>query len=354
MEFPYGDRLRARFGAARDPRPLASSPRSNVWAAVLDGGPVVVKQIVGGADARERYAREETALRLAARVTPAVVPRLLGTDPGGRTLVLERLADEGPAPGWTVAYAAGLARLHAATGPADEGALPRWRGPDEEDVRAFLGLAAAFGLAPGPRVADELAGLVERLDRLAGHALLHGDPCPGNDLYVSGEVRFVDLEGASLGDGLVELAYLRIGFPTCWCVTEVTPAVLDRAEAAYRTAWEEATGRPVTGDLVDACAGWLVRGDALVQRAERGSADQLARLPHEDWSWGTVTAWERLAYRLGVIAGLARDHPRLGGLAALAADMRERMAARRSLRPPPLRRPEVGGLGPMAAERTPQ
>ncbi|MGH3375451.1 MAG: hypothetical protein ACRDP6_11980, partial [Actinoallomurus sp.] len=105
MEFPYGERLRASLGPAGDPRPLASSPRSNVWRAELSGSgaQVVVKQIVGEPDAPGRYEREVTAVRLAARA--GVAPRLLGTDAGSHTLVLEYLDDDGPPIDWVVPYA---------------------------------------------------------------------------------------------------------------------------------------------------------------------------------------------------------------------------------------------------------
>ena len=340
MEFPFGERLRAGLGPARHPHPLVSSPRSNVWRAEVGGAQVVVKQIVGGTDAAARYAREVTALELAARVRPPVVPALLGTDPGTLTLVLEHVGDAGPPEDWVVAYASGLARLHASAGPADAGILPRWRGPGADDVRAFLGLAGRLEVPVGPEVAGELAGLVERLAAVPGDALLHGDPCPGNDLYVSGQVRFVDFEQAALGNGLMELAYLRIGFPTCWCVTQVAGPLLDRAEDAYRTAWRAATGTEPAGDLVDACAGWLIRGDALVQRAERETADQFARVTTEDWEWGTVTARERLAHRLGVVARPAGGRGDLAGLRRLAAAMRDRLCDHwPGLGTPPLHRP---------------
>lgn len=123
-------------------------------------------------------------------------------------------------------------------------------------------------MAPGVRA--ELDALVLRLGRAPGNALLHGDPCPGNDLHTTGGVRFIDFEQAAWGSGLMELAYLRIGFPTCWCVTASSEALLHRAEDAYRTAWHAETGAALPVDLTDACAGWLIRGDALVPA--RGAA----------------------------------------------------------------------------------
>lgn len=92
--------------------------------------------------------------------------------------------------------------------------------------------------------------------------LLHGDPCPDNALHTQGGIRFVDFEQAALGDGLVELAYLRIGFPTCWCVTATPVPLLRQAEQAYRAAWRTATGDELRGNLTEACIDWLMRGDA--------------------------------------------------------------------------------------------
>ncbi|MFF2846752.1 phosphotransferase [Streptomyces sp. NPDC058001] len=328
------------MGSPRRCRRLGSSPRSRVWRVELAGGSAVVKQIVGGPGAEDQYAREVAALRLAGRADPPVVPALLGTDPGERVLVLERLDHQRPSGDWMVHYAAALARLHATAGPEDVGVLPRWVGPDGADVDSFLGLAEALGVSVAARAVDELGDLVRRLAEAPGHALLHGDPCPGNDLHTVGGVRFVDFEQASLGNGLMELAYPRIGFPTCWCVTAASAPLLDRAEAAYRTAWRAATGTEVRGDLVDACAGWLVRGDALVERAQRGTVDHLARIPDRDWKWGTVTARQRLVHRLGVVGRMTADRADLSGLGGLSTDMRQRMLARwPMLAPVPSRRP---------------
>ncbi|KRB68908.1 aminoglycoside phosphotransferase [Kitasatospora sp. Root187] len=337
---PFGDGLRTELGSPGRSRRLSSSPRSRVWRVELAGSPAVVKQFVDGPDAEDRYAREVAALRLAARADTPVVPTLLGTDPAERVLVLEHLDHQRPAGDWIVGYAAALARLHATTGPQDVGVLPRWLGPDQADVDSFLRLAEALEVPVAPGVSGELGELVHRLGQAPGHALLHGDPCPGNDLHTADGIRFIDFEQASLGSGLMELAYLRIGFPTCWCVTSASAPLLDRAESAYRTAWRTATGTELHGDLADACAGWLLRGDALVQRAHRGTTDHLARIPDRDWKWGTATARQRLVHRLGVVSRLTADRADLSGLNGLSTDLRQRMLARWPALPPvPSQRP---------------
>lgn len=338
-----GDRLSDELGTPRRVRTLGSSPRSRVWRAELSGAPVVVKQLVDGPEAADRYAREVAALRLASDVDPPVVPTLLGTDPDERVLVMEYLAHHEPPEDWVLDYATALARLHAAgvrSGAGTEGGLPAWSGPTADDVDAFLGLAAKLGIDVADGMRGELEHLVHRSARVSGRALLHGDPCPGNDLHTAAGVRFVDFEQAALGDGLVELAYLRIGFPTCWCSTGVPQRMREAAEDAYRATWRDATGTDVAGELTDACAGWLIRGDALVERAHRGTVDHLAGMVDRDWSWGTATARQRLAYRLGVVSRLTAGDDPLRGLSRLARAMRGRMLARwPDLAPLPAERP---------------
>ncbi|MFG1808929.1 phosphotransferase family protein [Streptomyces sp. NPDC049040] len=339
---PFGDALREVLGPPRRPRRLGSSPRSRVWRVELAAGPAVVKQIVGGPDAEQRYAREVAALRLALRAAAPVVPALLGTDPAERVLVLERVEDRRPGAYWIVDYATALARLHACAGPAVADVLPRWKGPDAADAEAFLRLADRLGSPVPAGAAAELDALVDRLARAPGQALLHGDPCPGNDLHTAGGVRFIDFEQASWGSGLVELAYLRIGFPTCWCVTAAAAPLLERAEQAYAAAWhaETGTGVDLGPGLTDACAGWLIRGDALVERAHRESADHLARLPDRDWQWGTATARQRLAHRLAVVTRMTAASDALPALHTLTAALHGRMLARwPTLRPVPADRP---------------
>jgi len=335
---PRSERLRDELGVPRRVVPLPSSPRSRVWRVELAGAPAVIKQVVGGAGAAERYQREVTALAIAGRVRPPVAPAVLGLDVGARLMVLEYLPHRRPGPEWVLDWARTLGRLHTVTGR--ESALPTWAVPSGRDVDSFLGFARSLRVGVPPGVRAELAALLGRLAPKDPTVLLHGDPCPGNDLHTEGGMRFVDFEQACLGRGAVELAYLRIGFPTCWCVTTVPTGLLAAAEAAYREQSAKASsGEGAPADVADACAGWLVRGDALVEAARRGRSDHLGRLGTHDWRWGTVTARERVAHRLEVLAALGAEHPPLAELARYAAALRTRMLDRWPAlgRPPALR-----------------
>ena len=146
-EVPLGDELRTELGEPRSVERLRSSPRSRVWLVERGNAPVVIKEIVAGSGAADRFERELAALRLAARVNPPVAPRLLATDHDRRVLVLEGLVHQDAASDWIVAYAVALAQLHAATDADDAGLLPRWSGPTQRDVDSFLILTAQLGVS---------------------------------------------------------------------------------------------------------------------------------------------------------------------------------------------------------------
>ena len=303
------------LGTPQRVRGISSSPRSSVWLADFPGIRAVVKQTIGEPDAAERFERECTALRLAGRADPGVAPQVLAIDPERRVVVLERLPiQRRTMPGW-VAYAEGLARLHGVTSDDDVGALPAADTPTSSDVAAFSRFCASFDLeAP----VDELASLPSRL--AGGQDLVHGDPCAGNVVVVDGRARFIDFEHAALGNGLSELAYLRIGFPTCWNLNTVPARSIADAEAAYRALHPEANG-----SIAEHCVGWTIRSDALVERAHRDGTDHFERLLERDWTWGFVGARQRLAYRLHVVANL--DAQEVTATSKLARALRLRMIA---------------------------
>jgi Ser/Thr protein kinase RdoA (MazF antagonist) len=158
---------------------------------------------------------------------------------------------------------------------------------------------------------------------------LHGDPCPGNVIIQGDRAVLVDLESSAPGNAMLEAAYLRMAFPTCWCVGGISERVLADAEAAYRERLSSSC--PVAADdeawttaMADACCYWALEGNALVQRAERGAADLIGRAIDKDWIWGTFTARKRLQLRLAEAARLAAsagDRPHLVTLLRSAAEL---------------------------------
>ncbi|MFG2563707.1 phosphotransferase [Streptomyces sp. NPDC048496] len=140
----------------------------------------MVKQIVDGPDADERFAREVAALRLAARAEMPVVPALLATDPGERVLVLEHLDHQRPSSDWIVDYAAALARLHATARPEDVGVLPPWQGPTQADIDSFLRLAMALQVPVVSGVSDDECSLAGRHFSQSRQSDLRGRLMPRN------------------------------------------------------------------------------------------------------------------------------------------------------------------------------
>jgi hypothetical protein len=294
----------------------------------LPGGPAVVKQVLdAGGDAVSRFRREVTALRFVAGVSPQVVPALLGVDEAERVMVLEYLPAGRSSEPWAVDYATALARLHAA-GTAGAG-LPRQARPTEEDVTAFLALATAVGVQISGGLHDELDAAVTRLANSGQRSMLHGDPCPDNTIRTSPGLRFVDLEHACSGDGIAELAYLRIGFPTCWCAQQIKSPHLAAAEAAYADTWRAATGRPVPSTMADACLGWLLTAGSLVEfeRRAKGAA-YFTDIIRADWRWGTASARQRLQHRARVVAAATEGHGELTAIHPFAENFATELARR--------------------------
>jgi hypothetical protein len=195
-----------------------------------------------------------------------------------------------------IAYAVALARLHAGTiGCRDDhariirSALPtvtipapghRWVEREPLAVAAMLG-----GSLPD----DELAIMAGRLQSPGPwQALVHRDPCPDNVLLTAdGTARLIDFEFAGPGHALLDAAYWRMGFPTCWCAGRVPSALSDRIDLAYRAALAEAV--PLAAferELAIVCVIWLFGGlswlleDALKADGEWGISTQRSRILH--------------------------------------------------------------------------
>lgn len=63
-----------------------------------------------------------------------------------------------------------------------------------------------------------------------------GDMCPGNQVMTPGGFRFFDLEASGFMHPALDVAYLTIPFPTCWCAWELPEEVKARALSRYMEA----------------------------------------------------------------------------------------------------------------------
>ena len=201
-------------------------------------------------------------------------------------------------------YATALGRLHADTvgcrdahhrmlqsifGASRSSGKPGWRVEDDAELVGTL-----IGGSPPM---SELALLSSRLaDPGPWLTLIHGDPCPDNSLLVERRIRLIDYEFARPSHALLDGAYWRIGFPTCWCAGRVPDDVAARVDASYRAE----LGKSIALALDDAayhteltylCAAWLFTslssdlGDAL----------------EDDDMWGTWSIRGRLLWYLEAI-----------------------------------------------------
>jgi hypothetical protein len=143
------------------------------------------------------------------------------------------------------AYAGALGELHMATLDCrtDHSAilhreLPSARVPPPGHRLMELVPATITQQLGGHLPGDELALVAARIASPGPWlALVHRDPCPDNVLLAGdGTARLIDFEFAGPGHALLDAAYWRMGFPTCWCAGTVPEVVAARIDHAYRTA----------------------------------------------------------------------------------------------------------------------
>jgi Ser/Thr protein kinase RdoA (MazF antagonist) len=298
----------------------------------------------GDADAARSFGIELATLEYLNAMPVPVAPRLLGADTRAGILLMEDLGpgaslagsllstERDRAQADLIAYAQALGSLHAwSMGRGGEladlrtrhapGATtgPAWMGAAERGREAFLGAAATLGLAAGG--ADrEIAELDAMLAGPGYLGLVHGDPCPDNTRLLDGRCRVFDFETSGWGPVVLDAAYLRAPFPSCWCFASLPAEVAAPAVEAYRAVlaaagihlgpgWEAATAA--------ALASWIVARGRMI-----------TRLLEEDPRWGTTTMRPRLLTWQRNFIDAAERADVLPRLRALAAGLHERLTLR--------------------------
>ncbi len=219
--------------------------------------------------------------------TRSFVPAFYGGDRTSGVFVLEDLGqgtrldhlllanDPVAAEEALLAYAALHGRLHALTcdkqteylhirerlgpsTPASEYYTCRWLAPTLHIITNMLNIPVQ------PGADDELTTLAASLTNPGPFfTLIQSDAAPDNCLFDGTHWRLFDFEGGHYTHALLEAAYYRMPFPTCWCVYRLPENIMQRVETAYRA--ELVKGCPAAADdtlfyhgMVEACVTWAL------------------------------------------------------------------------------------------------
>jgi aminoglycoside/choline kinase family phosphotransferase len=209
------------------------------------------------------------------------------------------------------AYAVALAGMHSRTvGCRDDHAaiirtgLPNARIPPAGDGWIDREPRKVMSVLGGHIPDDELTLMAQRvMSPGPWQVLLHRDACPDNVLMMAdGTAKLIDFEFSSPGHVLLDAAYWRMGFPTCWCAGRVPDAVSQRIDRAYREALADAVpavaddevfrreSAIVTVIWLFGCLAWLLE-DAL----------------KADGKWGISTGRSRILHYLDVAIRFSND-----------------------------------------------
>jgi hypothetical protein len=284
------------------------------------------------------------------RGQPPVSPRCYGGDHAAGLVVFEDLGDgecladllQGDDPARAeaclLAYAVALGRMHAATigqaqayqdgrselgfpiPPRSDG-LTDWQSESGSwlsgDVEEFRKGCAGLGLG----LPAEFDVCLQAVAAALAHpgpflAFTPSDSCPDNHRFIDGQVRLFDFEGSTFRHALLDAAYARVPFPTCWCTNRLPEALVPRFEAAYRA--ELAQGVPAAADdaafgqgMTVACAFWTIATIGW----------NLTRTIREDSRWGIATVRQRHLLRLETLAMATEQFGYLEPLGAVARQL---------------------------------
>jgi hypothetical protein len=261
--------LRRRFGAKiqlAEPEDLGGSPLSTVIRVRVAATPfslprtLVVKRYAEPAG--EAFVREAVSYQLFTALTAEerMCPELYAHDGNAGVIVIE---DMGRAPTLAdkllgddargaeralLSWARSLGRLHATTAgrEPDFDALMRRLSAKrvKGDPLAVNGPAAIEQLpellsdvlgVPTPAYVFERAERTRWLLATSRHrGFSPSDLCPDNNLITSRGVRFLDFEGGCVRNIMLDAAYLRVPFPSCWCAFALPAGMTEAMFAAWR------------------------------------------------------------------------------------------------------------------------
>lgn len=331
--------LSRRFGSKvtlADPVDLGGSERSIVLRVKASSHfalprTLVLKRYVlpEGDEPADSFIREAASYQLFTSLTAQdrVCPELFAHEGSKRLLVMEDLGraptlaeklmgnDARGAERALLSWAHSLGRLHATTAgrEPDFDALQRRLGhPESKDPLAIDGstaldqlpelLEAEFGVATSAAARESAERTKGLLGEERQRAFSPSDSCPDNNLITSRGVRFLDFEGGCVRNIMLDAAYLRVPFPTCWCPyglpTGMTDAMLAGWRAEVRGMWPDLNDDAVLLPLLlDAQLFWVwfTTWQLLTNPNLEGCPHAAKLIVTPDRPTVLATRWRRLA-----------------------------------------------------------
>ncbi len=106
----------------------------------------------------------------------------------------------------------------------------------EELAKTLSIIARSVEIEITPGVESELAELARAMEHPEGfETFIQGDSCPDNCVYLDGKLHMLDFEFSRFTHALLEGCYVRLPFPSCWCVYAIPERIMQRMETTYRT-----------------------------------------------------------------------------------------------------------------------
>lgn len=220
-------------------------------------------------------------------------------------------------------YAACLAQLHVNTpGRAAEieelfqTIAPQVK-PTKETLNIYQhqSMLEKLGIQPENYWLHDLNAIGEAINHPGDFlAYIHADACPNNVLDTGEGLRLIDFETGRFGHVLIDAAYGRMMFPSCWCANRLPPPIVQQIEDTYRTVMSQRClaaqdDRIFESALVKICGFWLLY--TLMRHLESA----LKR----DSNWGISTARQRILARLEAFITTAQAFHQLPALCGTAS-----------------------------------
>jgi hypothetical protein len=222
-------------------------------------------------------------------------------------------------------YATCLGQLHADTlgkATAFEG-LYKTIAPSAKPMRATINIPKhqsrleSLGIQFDSNCLRDLEAIAETVSNPGEFlAYIHADACPDNVLNTGEELRLIDFETGFFGHALIDAAYGRMMFPSCWCSNRLPNDMVQQMESTYRAILVQncpiaEEDRVFETALVNTCGFWLL------YTLTRHFDDALEK----DLDFGISTIRQRILARLEAFITTSQEFNQLSGLCGVSSQL---------------------------------